>query len=235
VALFEVGQTYSGDRPEDQFSMAAGIRVGASGPIGAGRHWDGSAADAGFFDVKADAGALLAALGVDPARAQITRDAPDWYHPGRSAVLRLGPKVVLARFGEVNPLTLRSLDVAGPAAAFEVFLDALPAEKRKGRARAPLAVNDLLPVTRDFAFIVEKGVAAGDVIKAAAGADKALISGVKVFDVFVGASIGAERKSLGIEVTLAPKDKTLTDAEIDVVSQKVIAEVKRATGGEVRG
>ena len=236
VALFEVGQVYKGDKPEDQLLLASGVRMGAAQLIGSGRHWDGAAKPADVFDIKADAAALLAALGVDPARAQITRDAPAWFHPGRSATLRLGPKVVLAQFGEVHPATLKALDVAGPVSAFEVFVSQLPAEKKKvSRARAPLVAGDLLPVTRDFAFLLDRKVAAGDVMKAAAAADKALISGIRVFDLFEGDAIGADKKSLAIEVTLSPTEKTLTDAEIEAVSKKVIAEVKKATGGEVRG
>jgi phenylalanyl-tRNA synthetase beta chain len=235
VALFEVGQAYKGDQPEDQLLLASGVRVGAAQLMGHGRHWDGAAKPADVFDVKADAAALLAALGVDPSRAQVTRDAPAWFHPGRSGTLRLGPKVVLAHFGEIHPATLKTLDVTGPASAFELFVSALPAEKRKSRARAPLASADLLPVTRDFAFLLDRDVAAGDVIRAASGADKALISNVRVFDLFEGDALGLGKKSLAIEVTLSPAEKTLTDAEIDAVSKKVIAEVKKATGGEVRG
>jgi phenylalanyl-tRNA synthetase beta chain len=165
----------------------------------------------------------------------VTRDAPAWFHPGRSGTLRLGPKVVLAHFGEMHPATLKALDVTGPASAFEVFVSALPAERKRGRARAPLTAGDLLPVTRDFAFLLDREVAAGDVMKAASAADKALISSVRVFDLYEGDALGPDKKSLGIEVTLSPSEKTLTDAEIDAVSKKVIAEVKKATGGDVRG
>ena len=235
VALFEVGQVYRGDKPEDQLLLASGVRMGAAQLLGSGRHWDGAAKPADVIDIKADAAALLAALGVDPSRAQITRDAPAWFHPGRSATLRLGPKVVLAQFGEIHPATLKALDVTGPASAFEVFVSGLPAERKKSKARAPLVAADLLPVTRDFAFVLDRDVAAGDVMRAAAAADKALISNIRVFDLFEGDAIGAGKKSLAIEVTLAPTEKTLTDAEIDAVSKKVIAEVKKATGGDVRG
>ncbi|MGE0767291.1 MAG: phenylalanine--tRNA ligase subunit beta [Hyphomicrobiaceae bacterium] len=235
LAMFEVGQVYRGDGETDQTMVAAGVRAGASHLTGAGRNWDGAAKPAGVFDVKADAVALLAALGLDAAKAQITRDAPGWFHPGRSGTLRLGPKTVLAHFGELHPATLKLLDVPGSAAAFEVFLEALPREKKKSRAKAPLAASDLLPVTRDFAFLIAKSVAAGDVVKAAQGADKTLISGVKVFDVFEGGNLGADRKSLAIEVTLSPTERTLTDDEIDAVAKKVISEVKRTTGGEIRG
>jgi phenylalanyl-tRNA synthetase beta chain len=235
VALFELGQAYRGDRAEDQFMIAGGVRAGTVSLAGAGRLWDGSAREADFFEVKADVFALLSALGLDPARAQITRDTPAWFHPGRSASLKLGPKVVLAHFGEVHPRTLNALDVTGPVAAFEVFLDALPAEKRKARTRPAFDAANLLPVTRDFAFVVGKEIPAGDVVKAALAADKALIAGVSVFDVFEGGSLGADKKSLAIAVTLAPKDKTLTDQEIEAVSGRFVAEVQRVTGGQIRG
>jgi phenylalanyl-tRNA synthetase beta chain len=235
LALFEVGQAYRGDGEKDQIIVAAGVRAGASGLGGAGRHWDGTTPPTGVFDAKADAMALLASLGFDPATAQITRDAPPWFHPGRSATVRLGPKVVLAHFGELHPATLELMDVSGPVTGFEVFLDALPPEKRKSRAKPPLAAADLLPVTRDFAFLLAKDVPAGDVVRAAEKADKALITRVKVFDLFEGGNLGADRKSLAIEVTLTPTERTLTDEEIDAVGKKVIAEVRKATGGEIRG
>ena len=235
VALFELGQSYRGEKPEDQYISAAGVRAGAARISGGGRHWDGSAKAADVFDVKADVFSALAALGVDAAKAQITRDAPAWYHPGRSGALKLGPKTTLAYFGEIHPATLKALDVEAPVSAFEIFLDALPPEKKKSKAKAPLAASDLLPVMRDFAFIVPRDVASGDVIKAAQGADKALIQSVAVFDVFEGASLAAEgKKSIAIEVTLQPATETLTDQAIETISQKIVADVKKATGGDLR-
>jgi len=236
VALFELGQAYRGEAATDQFLAASGVRAGTAGPASAGRHWDGAAPQVTVFDVKADVAAALGALGFDIAKAQVTRDAPAWYHPGRSGTLRLGPKVVLAHFGEVHPATLSALDVAAPVVAFEIFLDALPPEKKKSRAKAALAAADLLPVRRDFAFVLDKAVAAGDVVKAALNADKALIVNVAVFDLFEGGSLAAEgKKSVAIEVTMQPQIQTLTEAEIDAVAQKVIGDVKKATGGEIRG
>jgi len=142
----------------------------------------------------------------------------------------------VAHFGELHPATLKVMDVEGPAVAFEVFLDSIPQEKKKSRARAALASVDLLAVRRDFAFVLDRAVAAGDVVKAAAGADKVLIANVSVFDVFEGGALAAEgKKSLAIEVTLQPVSATLTEAEIEAVSQKIIADVKKATGGEIRG
>jgi phenylalanyl-tRNA synthetase beta chain len=234
IALFEVGQAYRGDAPEDQYISASGVRAGAAAFIGAGRHWAGPAQEVDLYDAKADVVALLAALGFDADKAQTTRDAPAWFHPGRSGALRLGPKITLAHFGELHPETLRALDVAGPIAAFEVFLQALPPQRRKGLARAPLVAADLLPVRRDFAFVLGADVPAGDVVKAALSADKKLISSVSVFDLFASESLGAGKKSLALEVTLQPTEKTLTDEEIDAVAAKVIAAVGKATGGAIR-
>jgi phenylalanyl-tRNA synthetase beta chain len=234
VALFEVGQIYRDDRPEGQVVAAAGVRLGNAVLSGSGRHWTGTAGAAGLFDAKADVAAVLAGLGFDAQRAQVVREAPAWFHPGRSGILRLGPKVVLAAFGEIHPEVLATLDVAGPAAAFEVYLEAVPGEKKKAVARPALELADLLPVRRDFAFVLEASVAASEVVKAVLGADKKLISSVNVFDLFEGASLGAGKKSLALEVTLQPTDKTLTDEEIEAVAAKVVAEVKKATGGEIR-
>ncbi len=236
AALFELGQAYPGETPEDQFVAAAGVRAGTAKLSGSGRHWDDAPAEIGVFDAKADVFAVLTALGFDPAKAQITRDAPSWYHPGRSGVLRLGPKVVLAHFGEFHPATLKALDVSAPVVGFEIFLDAIPAQKAKSRAKPPLEAADLLPVRRDFAFVLDATVAAGDVVRAAKSADRALIESVSVFDVFEGGALAEQgKKSLAIEVTLQPTAATLTDKDIEAVGQKIIAAVKASTGGEIRG
>jgi phenylalanyl-tRNA synthetase beta chain len=213
---------------------ASGIRVGTAKLAGSGRRWDGAAKSADLFDAKADALAVLAGLGFDPAKVQIARGAPDWFHPGRSGAIRLGPKVVLGYFGEIHPQTLKAMDLDGPAAAFELFIEAIPASRRKGSAKPPLAITDLQPVRRDFAFVLGSDILAGDVLRAAQGADKALITGVSVFDIFEGPSLGAGKKSLAIEVTLQPREKTLTEEEIEAVSSRIVAEVKKATGGEIR-
>jgi phenylalanyl-tRNA synthetase beta chain len=234
LGLFEVGQAYRGDEPDDQFVAASGVRAGAAPLSGSGRHWSGTAGDVGLFDAKADVAALLAELGFDAGKAQLTRDAPAWFHPGRSATLRLGPKIVLAHFGQIHPETLGALDVASPVAAFEVFLGALPPQRKKGMARSPLEALDLLPVRRDFAFVLDRDVAAGDVVRAVLGADKKLIAGASVFDLFEGESLGAGKKSLALEVTLQPREKTLTDQEIEAVAARIVAAVGKATGGTIR-
>jgi phenylalanyl-tRNA synthetase beta chain len=234
-ALFELGQAYRGARPEDQFLAASGVRFGHSNMEGSGRHWSGEAPPSCVFVVKEDAVAALAALGVDQSSLTVTREAPSWFHPGRSGALKLGPKSVLAVFGEFHPDLLAELRIDPPIAGFELYLDALPAAKHKGTAKPALEASDLQPVRRDFAFLLDRDVAAGDVIRAASSADRALISETRVFDVFTGQGVPEGKKSLAIEVTLQPREKTLTDAEIEAVAAKIVAAVTKATGGERRG
>ncbi|MCT8970837.1 phenylalanine--tRNA ligase subunit beta [Microbaculum marinisediminis] len=235
LALFEIGATYHGDRPEHQQEIVAGVRRGTAKAGGAGRHWSGAAEPVDVFDAKADAMAALAALGAPVATAQVQPGGGDWYHPGRSGLITLGPKTVLARFGELHPRTLSALDADGPMVAFEILLDAIPVPKAKPtKARPALDASDLMPVRRDFAFVVDSDVKAGAIVRAARGADKALITGVSVFDVFTGASLGEGRKSVAIEVTLQPRDKTLTDEEIDSVGKAIVAAVEKATGATLR-
>ncbi len=235
AALFEIGQAYRGDAPDDQYGAASGVRAGTAKPAGAGRHWAGTSSDADLYDAKADALSVLSALGFPEDKLQVTRAAPEWFHPGRSGALQLGPKNMLAHFGELHPGLLERLDVEGSVAAFEIFLDAPPAPKRASRTRSALDIADLQSVRRDFAFLVALDVAAGDLLRAARGADKALISDVTLFDVFTGKGIPEGSKSLAIEVTLCPREKTLTDAEIEAVAEKVVAAVHKATDGELRG
>jgi phenylalanyl-tRNA synthetase beta chain len=233
VGLFEVGQAYRGDAPKDQFIAASGVRAGAMDITGAGRHWEGTPDKAGLFQAKADAAGLLAALGFDASKAQVLREAPAWFHPGRSAAFKLGPKVTLAYFGELHPNVLRLMDLAGPVAAFEVFIDAVPSARKK-LGRGAMEAIDLLPVRRDFAFLVDSKVAAADVLKATASVDKKLIADINVFDVFEGKALGEGKKSIALEVILQPREKTLTDQEIDAVAAKIIAQVEKATGGIIR-
>lgn len=232
AALFEIGPQFAGDRPEDETIVAAGIRTGSIGQ----RHWSHAARPADAFDAKADALAVLAELGIPAERLQVAAEAPAHYHPGRAGVIRQGPKNVLAHFGELHPRLTRDMDLGGPVAAFEVHLDNLPRPKAgKSAARPHLELSPYQKVERDFAFVVDDGVSAQDVAGAAAGADKALVTAVSVFDVFAGASLGEGRKSVAIAVTLQPRDATLTDAEIETVSQRIIDNVTKRTGAVLRG
>jgi phenylalanyl-tRNA synthetase beta chain len=229
VALFEVGQAYAGDRPQDETLRAAGVRRGAIHE----RNWLEKPRPADLFDAKADALAVLEACGAPVQNVQVVKGGPAWLHPGRSGTIQLGPKTRLAVFGEVHPRILRELDVKAPAVAFEVILNALPSPRAKSATRPALDVSGLLPVTRDFAFVVDEAVEAEKLLKAARGADK-LIADVAIFDLFAGGTLGEGRKSLAITVTLQPREHTLVDEEIEAVSQKIIAAVVKATGGTLR-
>jgi phenylalanyl-tRNA synthetase beta chain len=236
LAIFEVSHAYRGDQAEDQHRVAAGIRRGTARLETSGRNWDGTAKAVDTFDAKDDCLAVLAACGMDPNKVQIEAGGPDWLHRGRSGTVKLGPKVVLGHFGEIHPATLELMDVTGPLVGFEVMLDAIPAPKRKGKtSKGALTLSALQPVKRDFAFVLDRSVPAATVLRAAAGADKKLITNVAVFDLFEGASLGENAKSLAIEVTLQPTAKSLTDEEIDVVSAKVVTNVEKSTGGQLRG
>ncbi|HUG62975.1 MAG TPA: phenylalanine--tRNA ligase subunit beta [Methylomirabilota bacterium] len=236
LALFEVGQVFAGDRPEDQYTAATAVRQGAAGVEGGGRHWSGAADPVDLFDAKQDAMALLATLGVDTARLQVARGAPAWFHPGRSGTLQLGPQTVIAHFGELHPAVVEAMDLPGPIVAAEVILEKAPLPRQKPtRTRPALALSGLMPVARDFAFVVDEGVEAAKILKAAEGADRKLISGVSLFDVYRGEHVGAGRKSVAVEVTLKPTERTLTDEDIDAVSKAIVAAVTKATGATLRG
>ncbi|WP_413991590.1 phenylalanine--tRNA ligase subunit beta [Labrys okinawensis] len=235
VALFEVGQIFRGDRPEDQKIAASGIRRGLARPAGSGRHWSAAPQPVSVFDAKEDALSLLAALGAPVASFQIVPGAPSWYHPGRSGTIQLGPQNVIGWFGELHPGALEALDADGPVAAFEIILDAIPVSKPKAtKSRGVLNVSAFQPVTRDFAFLVDRKVRAADIIKTAQGVDKKLISGVSIFDVYEGKGVGEGQKSVAVEVVLQPLDRTLTDAEIEAVAGKIVTEVGRKTGATLR-
>ena len=236
VALFEVSGTYEGDAPDSQRRVAAGVRRGTAKLDGAGRSWSGNAGAVGVFDAKADAFAALEACGAPVDRLSVEAGAPDWYHPGRSGVIKLGPKTVLGHFGEFHPKAMETLDVSGPLAGFEVFVDAVPEPKAKPtRTKPRLDLSPFQAVKRDFAFVVDRNVEAGALMRAAQGADRKLIAGVNVFDVFEGASIGEGRKSVAIEVVIQPVERTLTDEDFEALAGRIVENVAKQTGGTLRG
>ena len=234
LALFEVGQIFRGDRPQDQFMAASGVRRGLASSAGSGRHWSGASA-ANALDAKADAFAVLAAAGAPMQALQIVAGGANWLHPGRSGTIQIGPQNVLGYFGELHPRTLEALGADGPLMAFEVILDRIPDAKQKAtRAKPTLELSAFQPVSRDFAFIVDRKVLSGDIVRAAAGVDKKLVTAVTVFDVYEGKGIDDDKKSVAIAVTIQPREKTLTDQEIDAVAAKIVAEVTKKTGGTLR-
>jgi phenylalanyl-tRNA synthetase beta chain len=227
VALFEVGPEFGTDAPEHQRWVAAGLRSGSSP-----RNWLVAARPIDAMDAKADLWAALTAAGVPLEALTLTEDAPVFFHPGRSATVRQGPKTVLGRFGELHPRALSALDLTGPVAAFELDLDAIAEPKRRRRSAPDLP--SFQPIRRDFAFLVDSLVTADAVLRAARGADRTLITGVSLFDLYQGDRLPAGKKSLAIEVVFQPRERTLTDAEIEAASQKVVAAVSRATGATLR-
>ncbi|MEP7452684.1 phenylalanine--tRNA ligase subunit beta [Phyllobacterium sp. SB3] len=236
LALFEVSGTYEGNTPEDQRRVAAGVRRGTAHFEGVGRHWSGNAAPVGVFDAKADAIAVLEACGAPVDKLQIEAGGPAWYHPGRSGTIKLGPKVILGTFGEFHPKTLETLDVGGSLCGFEIFVDAIPEPKQKAtRTKPALNLSDLQLVRRDFAFVVDKSVEAGSIVRAALSSDKKLIVGVQVFDLFEGASLGEDKKSVAIEVAIQPQERTLNDEDLDALTKRVVESVSKQTGGVLRG
>lgn len=230
LALFEAGPVFHGGEPGEQREQIAGILVGRTGP----KDVHGAARPVDTFDAKADVEAVLAAIGA-PAKVQILRGGDGWWHPGRHGKICLGPKKVLGVFGELHPKVLNEMGVKGPAVAFTVWPDEVPLPRKSGATRAALAISDLQAVERDFAFVVDESVEALTLVNAAAGADKALIEDVRVFDEFIGGSLGEGKKSLAITVRLQPSDKTLKEKDIEAVSEKIIAKVTKATGGSLRG
>ncbi|MEM9099423.1 MAG: phenylalanine--tRNA ligase subunit beta [Pseudomonadota bacterium] len=234
VGLFEVGPVFEGPEPGDQVLQATLLRVGAASP----RHWTGAPDPVSLYAVKADAERMLLTMGVAVEKLMITRDAPEWFHPGRSGALKLGPKNTLAVFGELHPKVLAAMDVKGPAVAATIFLENPPFPKAKTRTRAALASSDYQAVDRDFAFVVDDDIEAESLLRAARGADKKLIETASIFDVFAGKKaaeqLGTGKKSIAISLRLQPSEGTLTDAEIEALSAKVIASVEKATGGQLR-
>lgn len=230
-ALFEVGPQYKDATPTGQRVVAAGIRHNMAVP----RNWAGPARTVDAYDAKADALAVLTAIGAPVDNLQAQSGAPDWYHPGRSGVLKLGDRV-MAQFGELHPELSAGADLKGPVVAFEVFLDAPPLPKAKAtKARPRLVLSAFQPLERDFAFIVDSDVDADKLVRAARNADKALVTAARVFDVYTGKGVPSGKKSIALTVTLQPVERTLTDAEIEAASNKIVAQVAKATGATLRG
>jgi phenylalanyl-tRNA synthetase beta chain len=235
VGLFEVGQIFKGDRPEDQLTAASGLRRALAKPSGSGRFWSDRAGPVDAFDAKADAFAILAAAGSPMQALQVVPGGPSWLHPGRGGTIQIGPQNILGHFGEMHPRAIAALKAEGPIVGFEVILEKIPEPKaRATRAKSLLELSPFQPVERDFAFVVESTAKAADIIRAAQNVDKRLITDVIVFDVYEGKGIEPGKKSIAIAVTIQPREKTLTDAEIEALSAKVVAEVTKRTGGILR-
>jgi len=234
VALFEVGQVFLGPGENDQRIAAAAVRRGRAKADAEGRHWRGGGI-VDVFDAKRDAMALLSALDVKESAVQAVPGGPSFLHPGRAATFKLGPKTVLGWFGQLHPSACEALDAEGPIVAFEITLDAIPAPKTKStRAKPKLVRSDFMAVERDLAFVIDEAVSAADIVKAAEGAERPLVAKVGVFDVYRGQGLPEGAKSIAIHVTLQPRERTLTEAEIDAAVSRIVSEVSRKTGAALR-
>ncbi|GAB4185040.1 MAG: phenylalanine--tRNA ligase subunit beta [Thalassobaculales bacterium] len=229
LGLFEVAPAYADDTPKGQSTIATVLRTGQAGP----RHWLTRPRPVDAFDAKADALAVLEALGAPVDGLQVSADAPGWYHPGRSGQLRLG-SAVLARFGELHPGIVETYGLKGPAVGAEVVLEAIPPAKARGSARPLLKPSPFLPLVRDFAFVVDRAVTAEQVLRAARGADRASVTKVELFDVYEGAGLPPGTRSIAIAATIQPAERTLTEAEIEAVAARIVAAVAKATGASLR-
>jgi len=229
IKLFEVGPVYMDDKPDGQHNIACGLRVRSANE----RHWSEQIRDVDAIDAKSDAMALLEFIGVPINKLKVCRDAPNWFHPGKSASLRLG-KNLLGYFGELHPTPVDAMQVLGPISAFEIFLDNLPQARSKKPAKDMFNLPSLHPVNRDFSFIVDKGVEAGEVLSAALNADRGLVSDATLFDIYQGDGVEKNKKSVGVMVVIQPEKETLTDTQIDTVSRSVVDEVEKRTGGILR-
>ena len=227
IMLCEVGHAYAGDKAEQETLRAGGIRRGSA----VQRNWQGGVRPVDAFDAKADALAVLEAAGAPVVNLQVVAGAPNWYHPGRSGTIQMGPQNKLASFGELHPRVLAAMGVKGPLAGFEVVLNAIPGAKSKSATRPALVTSDLNPVSRDFAFVIDGKSGSAALVKAARGADKTLITEVQVFDLF---KLADGRTSLAIEVILQPREATLTEKDIEAVSAKIVTAVQKATGASLR-
>ncbi len=221
LGLFEVGPQFSGIDAKGQQTIACAARMGDYHRKG----WQGAARPVDCFDIKADALAVIAACGLDISKCNISRDVPDWYHPGRSGAITLGPKNILAYFGEIHPLTLQAHDCDHMIVACEVMLDAIPLPKKKNTPA--LRCSDLQPVERDFAFVMAEDIPAETLLNAIAKSDNQLIADVHLFDLYQGKGVEDGRKSLAVSIRLQPQNATLTDQEIDAASQKIIAAAEK--------
>jgi phenylalanyl-tRNA synthetase beta chain len=229
IRLFEIGAQFESGQPGAQSSMTAGIRAGEPRP-----HWAKLALRPDVFAAKADALAALEAVWPGAQSALVKAGAPKWYHPGRCGTITTGARP-LAYFGELHPRIALAFELNGPVSGFEIFLEAIPAAKlRSNKVRPKLEAHDLMPVERDFAFVVDNRVTADQVVRAARGAERNLIQAVELFDLYEGKGVPEGKKSLAVAVTIQPHERTLTDMEIEEVAQKIVSAVGKATGGVLR-
>ena len=235
ISLFEVSNCYSGVNPEDQFEFASGVRLGKAISHGGNTDWRGNSRDYDSFDAKEDIITILRSEGIDDSNYKITQDAPKYYHPGKSGVIRQGPMNILGHFGEIHPTILTDLDIDTPIFAFEIFLDKISSKTRnKLRVRPGFTISNFMPVSRDFAFIVDKDTKAEEILNVIKRIKNTMIEDIKIFDIYSGKNIPKNKKSIGVNVIIQPYEKTLTDLEIEEISRMIISEIGNKFEAEIR-
>tara|TARA_B100000575_G_scaffold66349_1_gene50978 strand:+ start:37 stop:816 length:780 start_codon:yes stop_codon:yes gene_type:complete len=235
ISLFEVSNCYSGVNPEDQFEFASGVRLGKAISHGGNNDWRGNSRDYDSFDAKEDIISILRSEGIDDSNYKITQDAPEYYHPGKSGVIRQGPMNILGHFGEIHPTILHDLDIDTPIFAFEIFMDKISSKvKAKSRVRPGFTISSFMPVSRDFAFILDKDTKAEEILNVIKRIKNTMIEDIKIFDIYSGKNIPKNKKSIGINVIIQPYQKTLTDSEIEEISRMIISEVGNKFEAEIR-
>ncbi len=235
ISLFEVSHCYNGVNAEDQFEIASGVRLGKAISHGGNNDWRGISRDYDSFDVKEDIISILRSEGIDDNNYKITQDTPRYYHPGKSGVIRQGPVNVLGYFGEIHPTILQALDIECPIFAFELFMDQISSKtKAKYKVRPGFSTSNFMPVSRDFAFVVNNDIKAEEILHAIKRIKNTLIEDIKVFDIYSGKNIPKNKKSIGINVIIQPYEKTLTDPEIEEISSMIIFEIGKKFEAEIR-
>ena len=235
ISLFEISNCYTGVNPEDQFEFASGVRLGKAISHGGNNDWRGNSRDYDSFDAKEDIIAILRSVGIDDGNYKITRDAPQYYHPGKSGVIRQGPMNVLGHFGEIHPTILQNLDIDTPIFAFEIFMDKISSKTRaKLRVRPGFTISNFMPVTRDFAFVINKDTKAEEILHVIKRIKNTMIEDIKIFDIYSGKNIPKNKKSIGVSVMIQPYEKTLTDPEIEEISKMIISEIGNKFEAEIR-
>ena len=235
ISLFEVSHCYAGANEEDQFEFASGVRLGKAISHGGNSDWRGNTRDYDSFDVKEDIISILRSEGIEDSNYKITQDAPQYYHPGKSGVIRQGPINVLGHFGEIHPTILQDLDIDCPIFAFEIYMDKISSKtKAKLRVRPGFTISNFMPVTRDFAFVINKDTKAEEILHVIKRIKNTMIEDIKIFDIYSGKNIPKNKKSIGINVIIQPYEKTLTDTEIEEISKMIISEVGKKFEAEIR-
>ena len=229
-SIFEIGSQYRSTSPEDQLNVACGIKSG----IKTEKSWKNIQTEFDIYDVKQDLTSLIDYLMPGNKKISVSNDCPSWYHPGRSGSIKINNSIIAGYFGELHPRVANQFKIKNKTNIFELYLDELPNTEKKTTNKPVLNLSDFQIVTRDFAFVIDKKVKSEEVVTSAFKVDKELIRNVEIFDLFEDDSLGKDKKSIAIKVTLQSNEKTLAENDISEISSKIIESVEKSTSGTVR-